>query len=65
MTIEIPNWCVIGKQIEWHAPYITGNEWVTETIISYGMDGFFHREHNCPIYYSKFSEYGKTVRECN
>ena len=30
MTIEIPDWCVIGKYVEWNASHITGNEWVTE-----------------------------------
>lgn len=63
MTIEVPGWCVIGKTIEWYAPHITGNEWVREKIISFGYDGFSHQEHNCPVYYTKFSEYGKTVRE--
>lgn len=62
MTIEIPNWCVIGKRIEWRVSHITGNEWVTEIIISYGMDGLFHQAHNCPAYFSKFSEYGKKDR---
>ena len=63
MIIEIPDWCVIGKWIEWNAPYITGNEWVDEKILSYGYDGFFHQGCNCPVYYTKFSEYGRTVRE--
>lgn len=63
MIIEIPDWCVIGKCVEWHAPYITGNEWVREVIISYGYDGFFHQAHNCPVYYSKFTEFGKQIRE--
>ncbi len=60
MTIEIPNWCIIGKWIEWNAPHITGNEWVREKILSYGVDGFFHQEHNCPVYYSKYTEYEET-----
>lgn len=64
MTIEIPDWCIIGKIIEWNTPAITGNEWVKEKIISYGIDGFFHQAHNCPVYYSKFVEYGKKIREC-
>lgn len=64
MIIDIPDWCVIGKYIEWRNPYITGYEWVKEKIISYGVDGFFHQEHNCPVYYSKFSDYGKTIMEC-
>lgn len=64
MIIEIPDWCVIGKSVEWKAPHFTGYEWVRETILSYGMDGFFHQGSDCPVYYTKFSEYGKTVREC-
>ena len=63
MIIEIPDWCVIGKTIEWYAPHITGIEWVRDKIISFGYDGFFHQEHNCPVYYTNFSEYGKTVKE--
>lgn len=65
MTIEIPDWCVIGKYVEWNASHITGNEWVTEKIISYGIDGFFHKGSCCPVYYTQFSEYGKTIREIN
>ena len=63
MIIKIPDWCYIGKTIEWSARHITGNDWVEETIIAYGTDGFFHQAKNCPMYYTKFSEYGKTVRE--
>lgn len=62
MTIEIPNWCKIGSHIKWHAPEITGDDWVTEKIIAFGYDGFFHQAHNCPMYFTKFSEYGKTVK---
>lgn len=61
-TIEIPSWCKIGTRIKWYNPDITGRDWVFERIISYGYDGFFHQAHNCPVYYTKFSEYGKTVR---
>lgn len=64
VVIEIPDWCVIGKWVEWSAEYITGNKWVKEKILSYGVDGFFHQGSNCPVYYTKFVEYGKTVREC-
>ena len=64
MIIEVPDWCVIGKFIEWNCPYRTGYEWVKEEIISYGTDGFYHQAHNCPVYYSKFSDYGHTIREC-
>lgn len=62
MTLTIPDWCKIGLQIEWKAPFLTGNEWVKETIIGYGYDGFFHQTHNCPLYYSRFTEFGKTIR---
>lgn len=63
MIIEIPDWCVIGKVIRWNAPQLTGNKWVTERIVGYGYDGFFHQAYGCPVYYTEFSEYGKTIRE--
>ena len=63
MIIEVPDWCVLGKTIEWHSPEITGNEWVRDKIIAFGYDGFFHQEHSCPIYFTMFDEYGKTIRE--
>lgn len=62
MVINIPDWCEIGTYIEWDAQHITGQRWVREKIIAFGYDGFFHQEHNCPMYFTKFSEYGKTVR---
>lgn len=65
MIIEVPDWCIIGKFVEWNEPDITGNEWVKEKILSYGRDGFFHQASYCPIYYTKFTEYGKTIREVN
>ena len=64
MTIDVPDWCIIGKYIAWNAEEITGVEWAREQIYAYGVDGFFHRAHNCPMYFTKFSEYGKTVKEC-
>ena len=63
-SIVIPKWCSIGKYIAWNDPQITGYEWVNEKILSYGIDGFFHQGYNCPVYFTKFSEYGKTVKEC-
>lgn len=63
MILEIPDWCVIGKYIKWRAPEITGNTQVEEKIISYGINGFFHQAHNCPVYFTEFKEYGKTVKE--
>ena len=62
MTINIPDWCYIGLFIEWHAPEITGKDWVREKIIAFGYNGFFHQASNCPMYFTEFSEYGKTVR---
>ena len=62
MTIDIPDWCKIGTFIEWNAPRITGMPWVREKIIAFGYDGFFHQTVNCPMYFTKFSEYGRTVR---
>lgn len=61
-AIKVPEWCAIGAMVEWSAPHITGEEWVIETIHSYGTDGFFHKAHNCPLYYTKFQEFGKSVR---
>ena len=63
ITIEVPDWCLLGMTVLWHAPHITGYDWVEEEVISYGYDGFFHKGPNCPVYYSKFTEYGKTIKE--
>lgn len=63
MVITIPDWCTIGKIIEWHAPHLTDNKWVKEEIVGFGYNGFFHKWQNCPVYFTEFSEYGKTVRE--
>ena len=62
MTIEIPDWCKIGLYVEWSNPRITGCECVTEKIIAYSYNGFFHQAHNCPMYFTEFSEYGRTVK---
>jgi hypothetical protein len=62
MTIEVPDWCKIGTYVEWHEPRLTGYDWVRERIVAFGYDGFFHQALNCPMYFTKFSEYGKTVR---
>lgn len=61
--IEIPDWCVVGSYIEWNAPEITGVKWVREKIIGYREGGFLHQAVNCPIYFTEFDEYGKTVRK--
>ena len=65
MIIEIPDWCRIGVFIEWHSPLDTGYDWVRERIVAFGYDGFFHQASNCPMYFSSFDEYGKTVRLTN
>ena len=64
MVINIPDWCKLDLVIEWYASKQTGIEgWVKERIIGYVYDGFLHQASNCPIYKTKFSEYGKTIRE--
>lgn len=63
MIIEVTDWCSIGSYIEWYNPSVTGlKEWVRERIVAFGLDGFYHQANNCPMYFTKFSEYGKTVR---
>lgn len=45
---------------------IMGKErWFREKIISYGNDGFFHQDYDCPVYYNRFSDLGKSVRLCD
>lgn len=65
MIVNVPDWCVINKRICWNAPEITGYKWVYEYIISYGVDGFFHKSAYGPVYFTKFSEYGNTIKEVN
>lgn len=66
MIINVPDWCVIGKNIEFkmYDPNEGKMKWFTDKIISYGTDGFFHQAFYCPVYYNKFSDYGSVVREC-
>lgn len=59
MIVTIPDWCRIGATVEYE--YRPG-EWVKEIIHSYGTDGFYHQAFGCPLYYSKYSEFGRTVR---
>ncbi len=59
MTLTIPDWCRIGATVEYE--YRPG-EWVDEVVHSYGTDGFFHQAYGCPMYYSKYSEFGRTIR---
>lgn len=61
MLIEIPDWCKIGAYVQWKAPHLTGVDWVREKIIAYGYNGFYHQAHDCPLYFTKFSELGKTI----
>lgn len=68
MTIEIPGWAKIGEYVLIKDTCcIRGdnpNDWYKEKILGYGYDGVFHKANNCPTYYSRFSEYGKTIKEC-
>lgn len=66
MILEIPEWCKIGKYIEFkmYDPNEGKAMWFKDKIISYSEDGFFHQSAYCPVYHNKFSDYGKTVREC-
>ena len=65
MTINIPDWCVIGKYVEvkMYDKNYGRYDWFKEKIISYSENGFFHQEYNCPVYHNLFSDYGKSVRE--
>ena len=38
------------------------NEWYTERIVAFGYDGVFHQAHNCPMYFTKLNQYGKTIK---
>lgn len=59
MTLTIPDWCRIGATVEYQ--YRPG-EWAEEVVHSYGTDGFFHQAYGCPMYYSAYSEFGRTIR---
>lgn len=59
MTLTIPDWCRIGATVEYQ--YRPG-EWVEEIVHSYGTDGFFHQAYGCPMYYSAYSDFGRTIR---
>ena len=67
ITIEVPDWCRIDDHIFWYAPKVYGiDAWVRERIVGYayryGQPGFLHQATNCPLYFTPFSEFGKTVR---
>lgn len=67
MLMEIPDWSIIGKTIEWYNPHLVvfanDDPWFKEKNIAFGIDGFFHQWEDYPIYFSKYAEYGKTIRE--
>lgn len=64
--IELPDWARIGaKVLVKDVKLVRGDnpeDWYTEKIIAFGYDGVFHQAHNCPMYYTKFDEYGKTIK---
>lgn len=67
MKIELPDWAKIGATVLVKDVHLdrgdNPNAWYKETIISFGYDGVFVQTHNCPIYYYKFSDYGKIIKE--
>lgn len=66
MTIELPGWARIGDYVLVRDYDCSRGpdpkQWYKERIIAFGYDGVFHQEHNCPVYYTKFSEYGNTIK---
>lgn len=66
ITIELPDWARIGVTVlVKDYDCIRGDNpehWYREKIIAFGYDGVFHQAHNCPMYYTKFSEYNKTIK---
>lgn len=65
MTIELPEWARIDSPVlvrDYNCRRGDDpNQWYKERIIAFGYDGVFHQAHNCPMYYTKFSEYGNTI----
>ena len=65
MIITVPDWAMIGSYIfVKDIDLVRGDDpehLYEEKIVSYGYDGFFHKAPNCPTYYSKFSDLGKTI----
>lgn len=66
MIIEVPDWCKIGKYIEFkmYDPMYGETRWFKDKIIAYSERGFFHQAYGCPVYYHLFTDYGELVREC-
>ncbi len=63
--IMIPDWAHIGRTVVVKDTHKyrgdDRNELWGERVIAYGNDGVFHQEHDCPVYYTEFSKYGKTI----
>lgn len=66
MTIELPDWARIGMQVLVRdTKLIRGdnpNHWYTEKIVAFGYDGVFHQAKDCPMYFTEFKQYGKTIK---
>lgn len=66
MTIKLPNWARIGaKVLIKDTEMMRGDSpdyWYTEKIIAFGYDGVFHQVEGCPIYFTEFEQYGKTIK---
>jgi len=66
MAIELPNWARIGAEVLvkdiWMIRGDNPKEWYVEKIIAFGYDGVFHQAHNCPMYFTEFNQYGKTIK---
>lgn len=66
LIIEVPDWAKIGNWVlvkdKWKIRGDDDNKWYPERILSYGYDGVFHQACCCPVYFTPFSEYGKTIK---
>lgn len=67
MIIELPDWARIGETILVKDVRCdrgdNPNSWYEEEIVSFGYDGIFHQTEDSPEYFTKFSEWGKTIKE--
>ena len=66
MIIELPDWARIGAEVLVKDTKMTRgdrpNDWYIEKIIAFGYDGVFHQAKNCPMYFTEFNQYGKTIK---
>ena len=66
--IDVPDWAKLNEYVlvlhEYDAA-IDKPAWLSEKIIGYGYDGVFTQAHNCPVYFYKFSDYGKRIKKNN